>query len=52
MRKGRGYEEDIVTCHNFHVPCGETWVSEGATTELNGFCILQVRRLRHLRNFS
>ena len=22
MMKGRGYGEDIVTCHVFHVPCG------------------------------
>ena len=34
MRKGWGYEEDIVTCHDFHMPCSETWASEGATTEL------------------
>ena len=24
MMKGWGYEEDVVTCHTFHVPCGPT----------------------------
>ena len=45
--KGWGYEEDIVTCHDFHVPCGTLpgWLKP--TWNLSGFTQASATHDRH-----